>query len=208
MPISVEQLRAARGLLGWSQSELAVRAGLSLPTVKRLEGRFGPRVSDEARKKLQLAIETAGVEFMDENGGGLGVRFRRTEEKLCGGDMSWNGIILHKAKECRVECIDEKGGGQRCALRKPPRKRLRDDPSVHANYKTKPFWEAAGASIDVTRRVSADLASRQYGRTRRKPAISWRPAPAASRFQAPTALQVTRRTSARNAAEAASTWSS
>ena len=35
--ITVEQLRAARGLLGWSQSELAARAGLSLPTVKRLE---------------------------------------------------------------------------------------------------------------------------------------------------------------------------
>ena len=35
--ITIEQLRAARGLLGWSQSELAERAGLSLPTVKRLE---------------------------------------------------------------------------------------------------------------------------------------------------------------------------
>ena len=81
MPISVEQLRAARGLLGWTQSELAVRAGLSLPTVKRLEGRFGPRVSDEARKKLQLAIEEAGVEFIDENGGGLGIRFRRKRKR-------------------------------------------------------------------------------------------------------------------------------
>jgi transcriptional regulator with XRE-family HTH domain len=77
VPISVEQLRAARGLLGWSQLELAGRAGLSLPTVKRLEGGFGPRVSDEARKKLQLAIEAAGVDFIDENGGGIGVRFRR-----------------------------------------------------------------------------------------------------------------------------------
>ena len=32
-------------MLGWSQLDLAVRAGLSLPTVKRLEGGFGPRVS-------------------------------------------------------------------------------------------------------------------------------------------------------------------
>ena len=68
--VSVEQLRAARSLLGWSQSELAARAGLSLPTVKRLEGGFGPRVSDEARTKLQRAIESAGIEFIDENGGG------------------------------------------------------------------------------------------------------------------------------------------
>jgi transcriptional regulator with XRE-family HTH domain len=74
--VSVEQLRAARSLLGWSQSELAARAGLSLPTVKRLEGGFGPRVSDDARSKLQRAIEAAGIEFIDENGGGQGVRFR------------------------------------------------------------------------------------------------------------------------------------
>jgi transcriptional regulator with XRE-family HTH domain len=76
VPVTIEQLRAARGLLGWSQSELAARARLSLPTVKRLEGGFGPRVSDEARKKLQSAIEAAGIEFINENGGGAGVRFR------------------------------------------------------------------------------------------------------------------------------------
>ena len=75
--VTIEQLRAARGLLGWSQSELAARAGLSLPTVKRLEAGFGPRVSDEARGKMQQAIEAAGIEFIDENGGGLGVRFKR-----------------------------------------------------------------------------------------------------------------------------------
>jgi transcriptional regulator with XRE-family HTH domain len=79
--ISVEQLRAARGLLGWSQSELATRAGLSLPTVKRLEGSFGPRVSDDARTKLQKALEAAGVEFIDENGGGRGVRLQKRQRQ-------------------------------------------------------------------------------------------------------------------------------
>jgi transcriptional regulator with XRE-family HTH domain len=74
---TTDQLRAARALLGWSQSELAVRAGLSLPTVKRLEGNFGPRVSDDARLKLERAIEEAGIQFLDENGGGQGVRFRK-----------------------------------------------------------------------------------------------------------------------------------
>jgi helix-turn-helix protein len=64
------------GAFGWSQSELGKRAGLSLPTVKRLEGGFGPRVSDEARNKLQRALEAAGVEFIKENGGGPGVRLR------------------------------------------------------------------------------------------------------------------------------------
>jgi transcriptional regulator with XRE-family HTH domain len=79
--LTVEQIRAARGLLGWSQSELAARAGLSLPTVKRLEGGFGPRVSDEARAKLQRAIEAVGIDFIEENGGGLGVRFRTRRKR-------------------------------------------------------------------------------------------------------------------------------
>jgi len=79
--VTVEQFRAARGLLGWSQTELASRAGLSLPTVKRLEAGFGPRVSDEARSKLKKALETAGVQFIDENGGGPGVRLRKSVKK-------------------------------------------------------------------------------------------------------------------------------
>jgi predicted transcriptional regulator len=79
--LTIEQLRAARGLLGWSQSELADRAGLSLPTVKRVEGETGPRVSDLARTKLRRALESAGVEFIDENGGGPGVRLRKRTSK-------------------------------------------------------------------------------------------------------------------------------
>ena len=79
--LSIEQLRAARGLLGWSQSKLAERAGLSLPTVKRVEANLGTRVSDEARTKLKRALEAAGVEFIDENGGGPGVRLRKRHQK-------------------------------------------------------------------------------------------------------------------------------
>jgi transcriptional regulator with XRE-family HTH domain len=79
--LKIEQLRAARGLLGWSQSDLAQRAGLSLPTVKRVESGTGPRVSDEAQTKLQRALESAGVEFIDENGGGPGVRLRKRQQR-------------------------------------------------------------------------------------------------------------------------------
>lgn len=75
--ITIEQIRAARGLLGWSQSELARRAGLSLPTVKRVEAGAGPRVSDEARARIEAALEAGGAKFIDENGGGPGVRLRR-----------------------------------------------------------------------------------------------------------------------------------
>ncbi len=75
--IAVEQLRAARALLGWSQTELAERAGMSLPTVKRVEAERGPRVSERTRHELQLALELGGVEFIGENGGGPGVRLRK-----------------------------------------------------------------------------------------------------------------------------------
>jgi transcriptional regulator with XRE-family HTH domain len=77
--ILIEQLKAARSLLGWSQTELAKQAGLSLPTVKRVERESGdgPNVSDEARNKLRAALEKAGIEFIAENGGGPGVRLRK-----------------------------------------------------------------------------------------------------------------------------------
>jgi transcriptional regulator with XRE-family HTH domain len=81
LAITAEQLRAARGLLGWSQSELAARAGLSLPTVRRVESESGPRVSVEARMKLKKALESAGVGFTDENGGGVHLRSRRNAPK-------------------------------------------------------------------------------------------------------------------------------
>ena len=79
LSITIEQLRAARALVGWSQTQLAERAEMSLPTVKRVEAGNGPRVSEEARLKLQQALECGGVEFIDENGGGPGVRLRKRQ---------------------------------------------------------------------------------------------------------------------------------
>jgi transcriptional regulator with XRE-family HTH domain len=75
------QFRAARGLLGWSQTELAAAAGLSLPTVKRVELDSDTRVSEDARTRLRKALESAGILFLDENGGGAGVRLRKRRIK-------------------------------------------------------------------------------------------------------------------------------
>jgi transcriptional regulator with XRE-family HTH domain len=74
----INQVRAARGLIGWSQTELAEAAGLSLPTVKRFETDNGVKVSDDAISKMVAALESAGVEFIPENGGGAGVRLRKS----------------------------------------------------------------------------------------------------------------------------------
>jgi transcriptional regulator with XRE-family HTH domain len=79
--ITAEQIRAARGLLGWSQTKLAERAGLSLPTVKRVEAGKGPKVSTAAREKLQRALESGGVHFIQEDGGGPGVRLKKRRPK-------------------------------------------------------------------------------------------------------------------------------
>ena len=81
--ISIEQIRAARGLLGWSQTQLAEACGRSLPTIKRLEREDdeGPIVSNDVREAVQRALEKAGVEFIAENGGGAGVRLARRARK-------------------------------------------------------------------------------------------------------------------------------
>jgi transcriptional regulator with XRE-family HTH domain len=76
--ITTRQIKAARAMLGWSQADLARRSGISEPTVARLEsadGELGGR--QDTVEKIQRAIETAGVEFIDENGGGPGVRLRK-----------------------------------------------------------------------------------------------------------------------------------
>lgn len=77
--IDDRQIKAARALVGWSQSELASAAGLSLPTVKRMET-LGPGRSSAANvDAVQKALTAIGVTFIPENGGGVGVRLRKSE---------------------------------------------------------------------------------------------------------------------------------
>ena len=78
LKVSIRQLKAARTLIGWSQEELASAADISLPTIKRLEaaeGWLGGRQT--TGHKIRAALEKAGIEFIDENGGGPGVRLRK-----------------------------------------------------------------------------------------------------------------------------------
>ena len=75
-----EQCRAARALLGWSQQDLANQARVGIVTVNQLEnGLSRPRPA--TLDVIQRALESAGVEFIDENGSGPGVRFRRPTSK-------------------------------------------------------------------------------------------------------------------------------
>ncbi|MBI0432816.1 helix-turn-helix domain-containing protein [Roseomonas sp. KE0001] len=71
------QVRAARGLIGWSQEELAEASGIPKRTIARLELAEG---SPQQRTiaSIRSALEAAGVEFIAENGGGAGVRLRKS----------------------------------------------------------------------------------------------------------------------------------
>ena len=78
--ITVAQLRAARGLVGWSQAKLAEASGLALSTIKRMEGSNGTlRGTAENVWKVEQALKDAGVIFIDENDEGPGVRLRKTK---------------------------------------------------------------------------------------------------------------------------------
>ncbi len=75
--ITNAQLRAARGLLGWSQTHLAEASKLGIATIKRMEGERGPlRSSAENVLKVQQALEDAGVIFIDADEEGPGVRLK------------------------------------------------------------------------------------------------------------------------------------
>ena len=84
LKVSIEQIKAARALLRWSQVDLAGKSGISIPTIKRLEsvsGEIGGR--SETATAIRAALEAAGIEFIAENGGGAGVRLKkRTDHEL------------------------------------------------------------------------------------------------------------------------------
>jgi hypothetical protein len=76
--LSSELIRAARALLRWEQRDLATASLVSLPTIKRLESKPGVMGAHTSTvSALRKALEAGGVEFIDENGGGAGVRLRK-----------------------------------------------------------------------------------------------------------------------------------
>ena len=79
--ISAAQMRAARALLGVDQKALAALAGVSLPTVQRMEGSTGTmRGTIETLTRVVDALEAAGVELIGNDqasaGRGRGVRLK------------------------------------------------------------------------------------------------------------------------------------
>jgi hypothetical protein len=82
-PLTSAQIRAARALVRWRAEDLARESAVGIATIRRAELRED-ETSLTAPNDLAIrrALQEAGIEFIDENGGGPGVRLRkRTHNK-------------------------------------------------------------------------------------------------------------------------------
>jgi transcriptional regulator with XRE-family HTH domain len=69
------QIRAARALLGWSQTTLARSAGIGLATLQRIEQSKGVvKANFETVLKIQKTLENAGIRFTEDEAGEVGIR--------------------------------------------------------------------------------------------------------------------------------------
>ena len=81
-PITPEQLREARAALGWSSDRLAARSGTTAYGIMKYEklgqvaSKRGQPRNFDALASIRSALEAAGIEFIHENGGGVGVRMK------------------------------------------------------------------------------------------------------------------------------------
>jgi transcriptional regulator with XRE-family HTH domain len=76
MPVTSAQLRMARAALNWTVRDLAEATGLHRNTITNIEvGRYAG--DQKSLERIEVVLRNAGVEFIDENGGGPGVRLRR-----------------------------------------------------------------------------------------------------------------------------------
>jgi transcriptional regulator with XRE-family HTH domain len=106
MTMTGEQLRAARAMVRWEQTELAQRANVSVKTIKRLEAVSGP-LDARSNWSIQNALELAGIEFLDADdyrSRGDGVRFHKDRtaklrRKLVEDVSRWLEVTLKIAVE-------------------------------------------------------------------------------------------------------------
>jgi hypothetical protein len=81
-PLTSGQIRAARAFLRWRAEDLARESTVGVATIRRAE-LTEDETSMTAPNDLSIrrALEAAGVEFIDGNGGGPGVRLRKAHQR-------------------------------------------------------------------------------------------------------------------------------
>jgi len=81
-PLTGAQIRSARALLRWSAQDLAQYSSLGVNTIRRAEAADDATSLTTANDlAVRRALESAGVEFIDENGGGPGLRLKKKRQK-------------------------------------------------------------------------------------------------------------------------------
>jgi transcriptional regulator with XRE-family HTH domain len=76
MPMTSAQLRMARAAVNWTVRDLAQATGLHRNTITNIEiGRYAG--DQKSLERIEAVLRKAGVEFIDENGGGPGVRLSK-----------------------------------------------------------------------------------------------------------------------------------
>jgi hypothetical protein len=80
--LTSQQIRAARALLRWRAQDLAKASAVGVATIRRAElAERETSMTAPNDTAVRRALESAGVEFIDENGGGAGVRLRKRHQK-------------------------------------------------------------------------------------------------------------------------------
>jgi DNA-binding transcriptional regulator YiaG len=102
--ITRETSRAARGLLDWSQSQLATAAHLSDSTVRNFEAARSVPTADNLAS-LQRVFEAAGVEFLPDNG----VRFHTANVKPAAGGAGSGGMMKAAIRTAQLQALGEQG---------------------------------------------------------------------------------------------------
>jgi predicted transcriptional regulator len=79
------QIKAARSLLGWRQQDLSRAADVGLATIQRIEKSDGPVSGNYTTVlRIQAAFEEAGIQFTDDESGGIGVRLLKKPSRAPG----------------------------------------------------------------------------------------------------------------------------
>ena len=129
MLLSIPQIRAARSLLGLSQSDLAERVNLSVTALTQIErGRSTPRT--QTLKNIKQALEDAGVEFLPQSG----VRMRI------------NTFITMEGPRCLpflhndvFETLSAAGGGELCVIGVSDKSYAKEDEKTMFTYMRKAY---------------------------------------------------------------------
>lgn len=85
---TIEQIRAARALLGWSQGDLAEKAGLSQTGIARIENGTN-QPNSKTLEKINTAFESADIEFLGESG----LRKKTGEVKVLRGQEGFRAFM-------------------------------------------------------------------------------------------------------------------